>query len=83
MVKKLIKKFNFTKEKVEETDGLDLAIFDNNFRNGATVIFDNNGINIENGDIRSLGTVRWNQELQRLEFWNGLTWQQITITDIS
>jgi len=30
------------------------------------------------GRLHAIGTVTWNQELQRLEFWDGNMWQHIT-----
>ena len=34
------------------------------------------------GRLHSIGTVIWNQELNRLEFWDGNVWQHLVTSDI-
>jgi hypothetical protein len=39
-------------------------------------------VRVNNGLLHSIGTVIWNQELQRLEFWDGNMWVPINTTII-
>jgi hypothetical protein len=34
------------------------------------------------GRLHSVGTVIWNQELQRLEYWDGAMWQHLVTNNI-
>lgn len=34
------------------------------------------------GRLHAIGTVIWNQELHRLEFWDGNTWQHLVTNNI-
>ena len=39
-------------------------------------------IRVNNGRLHSVGTVIWNQELQRLEYWDGAMWQHLVTNNI-
>lgn len=39
-------------------------------------------VRVNNGRLHSIGTVIWNQELNRLEFWDGNQWAPINTTII-
>lgn len=39
-------------------------------------------IRVNNGRLHAIGTVIWNQELHRLEFWDGNVWQHLITNNI-
>jgi len=90
MVKKKLKKFHFIKKnnifEFEETNNL----FDDlvavglategqilTYTGGPTFTIDNGGNIFTNGEIRALGSVIFNIETRRLNYWDGNEWIEI------
>ncbi len=74
MIKKELKKFYFIDEEDVKIPNWTL----NSNLTFTTTYTHTGNIMINNNRIHSLGSVIWNQELNRLEFWDGAMWQHLT-----
>jgi hypothetical protein len=57
-------------------------VFRVNLNNQEVLLLDEHGNMRINGRINALGTVIYNQELNRLQFWDGVTWQDLITHNI-
>ena len=71
---------------VGTVDGLLINQYPNNWQVNLAgqerLVLDADGDMRITGRLHAIGTVIWNQELHRLEFWDGNTWQHLVTDNI-